>query len=95
MFNSILKIYTQVPVIVLLLLAASSVITGDYLAKSWSINRGTGLFVLALIFYSLSGVLYVPTLFRQGLVVTSLIWNFATMDRSHAGACRIDNSLNC
>ena len=70
----LLDIFSKVPVTVLLLISALFVIAGDFFAKYWSVHRGWLLFVIAFITYSLSGFFYIPTLLREGLVVTALMW---------------------
>ncbi|TAK03821.1 hypothetical protein EPO34_01520 [Patescibacteria group bacterium] len=62
------------PVMVLLLLSAGSVIAGDYFGKLWSQKPSPALFAVALGWYLLSGFFYLPTLQREGLVITSVIW---------------------
>lgn len=59
----------------LLGLSAAGVIAGDYFAKFWSTNQ-KGIFVLlAVLGYAASSLFYIPTLLREGLVITSLIWS--------------------
>ncbi len=72
------RIWAIVPVPVWLTLSATTVIIGDYLAKRWSIDRGATLFISAMAAYALSGPFYLPTLLKEGLVVTSLIWTIIT-----------------
>ena len=62
------------PIIVLILLSASSVVFGDYLAKSWSLSQRSWLFLGAFIAYGLSSIFYVPTLLRESLIITSILW---------------------
>ncbi len=69
-----IAIAQKLPLIVLILLSASSVVFGDYLAKSWSISQRNFLFVGAFVAYGLSSVFYIPTLLREGLIITSLLW---------------------
>ena len=65
---------SKFPIWLLLGISASGVITGDYFAKLWSTNQ-RGFFVcLSIAGYVVSGLFYVPTLVRSGLVVTSVIW---------------------
>lgn len=70
----IINSMSKLPVILLLILAASSVTVGDYFGKYWSINQKMVYYWLALLGYFGSGIFYLPTLLRKGLVVTSLIW---------------------
>lgn len=66
---------TKLPVWLLLFLSASSVVTGDFFAKYWSQNQRGWALALAFIGYFGSGFFYIPTLLREGLVVTSLVWD--------------------
>jgi multidrug transporter EmrE-like cation transporter len=64
----------DIPVVGLILLASGSVIAGDYSAKAWSVN-GHGLYLLfAFLGYFFSAFFYTPTLLREGLIVTSVLW---------------------
>ena len=72
--NFIISILSKLPAIVLVSLAAVSVIIGDFFAKYWSLNQKNIFYILTLIFYLGSGVLYVPSLLKEGLVITSIIW---------------------
>ena len=74
MINAYIALLGAVPVTGLIVLAALSVIAGDYAAKMWSVN-GSGLYlVIALTGYFFSGFFYIPTLLREGLIVTSVVW---------------------
>jgi multidrug transporter EmrE-like cation transporter len=64
----------KIPVIILLILSSISVTTGDFFAKYWSLKSRPIFYVLAIIGYIGSAVFYIPTVKRQGLVVTSLVW---------------------
>ena len=77
--NFYIELFSKIPVYVLLLLSAASVISGDYFAKFWSTNRKTVFLALALLSYVLSAVFYTPTLLRQGLVTTSVIWSLLSI----------------
>lgn len=63
-----------VPVMGLLVMSAVSVILGDLFGKLWSQKPSPLLFLLALTAYLLSGWFYLPTLRRESLVLTSVIW---------------------
>ncbi len=52
---------------------------GDYFAKAWSIQRDAKLIPLALAGYLLSGVFYIPTLLKEGLVITSIMWSLLSI----------------
>lgn len=73
--NFLLSIANQVPVTVLLALSATSVIAGDFFGKYWSTNPRPYLFVITLLCYAGSGLLYTPVLLREGLVTSSLVWS--------------------
>lgn len=66
-----------IPTGIFLLLSASSVILGDYFAKTWSVGRDPKCIVFALAGYLFSGIFYIPTLLKSGLVLTSTIWSIA------------------
>jgi multidrug transporter EmrE-like cation transporter len=74
-----LSLTSRLPVFVLILLSASGVVTGDYFAKSWSENRETWRFVLSVVGYICSGIFYIPTLLREQLIITSIIWSFLSI----------------
>ena len=74
MVDTIVATLSKVPVLGLLVLAATSVIFGDYAAKYWSTGVGNIWYFFAFIGYFGSAFFYIPTLLREGLVVTSLIW---------------------
>lgn len=59
----------------LLLLSGAFVIMGDFFAKLWSVERGSWLFVLSMVGYTLSSLLYIPVLLKGDLVITALIWS--------------------
>jgi multidrug transporter EmrE-like cation transporter len=63
-----------IPVMGLLVMSAVSVILGDLFGKLWSQKPSPLLFLLALMAYLLSGWFYIPTLRRESLVLTSVIW---------------------
>lgn len=73
--NLYLSFTSKLPILVLLLLSAASVVAGDYFAKRWSLDRGSMLYLLAVLGYFGSSFFYLPTLLRGGLVVTSIIWS--------------------
>jgi multidrug transporter EmrE-like cation transporter len=70
-----LSLVNKIPVSMLLVMSAIAVISGDYFAKYWSVTKNHTFFILAILFYGLSAPFYVPTLLRQGLVITSIIWS--------------------
>jgi len=69
-----IDIFSRFPVWVLLGLSAASVILGDYFSKSWSLDQRPVFYWLGLAGYLLSGVFFIPTLLREGLVLASVIW---------------------
>lgn len=74
MIKAYISLLGSVPVLVLIILASASVIMGDYTAKAWSVSHKPLLLVLAFLGYFLSGFFYIPTLLREGLIVTSVLW---------------------
>jgi multidrug transporter EmrE-like cation transporter len=65
----------KIPVIVLLIISSLGVIMGDFFAKYWSVHQRAIFYVIAIVGYLCSSIFYIPTLLRQGLVVTSIIWS--------------------
>jgi|SRR3989344_8207505 len=63
----------------LLVLSALSVIAGDLFAKYWSANQKALFLIIALLSYFLSGLFYIPTLLREGLVVTSVVYSLLSI----------------
>jgi multidrug transporter EmrE-like cation transporter len=57
-----------------LLIAAFATIAGDLFAKYWSLNRRPLFLGLALLGYFIGSFFYIPSLLKEGLVVTSIIW---------------------
>ncbi len=68
-------VWKATPVWLALALSAGAVVAGDYFAKRWSIDRGANRYWIAVVFYLLAAQLYLPTLLKEGLVITSLIWS--------------------
>lgn len=77
--QQIIDLFTKIPVWLLLSLSAGSVIIGDLMGKFWSVNSRPLFYVIALICYFLSGVFYIPSLMREGLVITSVIWSILSI----------------
>ncbi len=67
------------PVFLLLLLAVCMNIAGDYAGKFWSVHQKPWIFLIAFGLYALAGLLYLPSLLKEGLIVTSLIWTILTV----------------
>ncbi len=76
LINAYLSFLGRVPVLGLILMAAVSVIVGDYAAKAWSLSSSQRewYLLLALAGYFFSGFFYIPSLLRDGLIVTSVLW---------------------
>ena len=74
-----ISLLAKLPIALLLLLSATSVVLGDYFAKSWSLNQKTVFLVLAFLGYLGSSFFYIPTLLQKGLVITSLIWSLLSI----------------
>src|SRR5258708_1160457 len=64
----------KLPVLVLVVLAALSVIVGDYAAKTWSVTQSGFYLFLAFTAYFLSAFFYTPSLLREGLIINSVLW---------------------
>lgn len=75
----LLNFVHQMPVALMLILSATSVVLGDLFAKFWSINQKGWFFGIALVGYFLSGLFYIPTLLKKGLVLTSVIWSLLSI----------------
>ena len=73
--NFIIALLSKFPVPLLLIMSAASVVAGDFFAKYWSLHTRSIFFVLAVIGYLGSSFFYIPTLLKEGLVVTSVIWS--------------------
>ena len=74
LINAYLSLLGRVPVVGLILVASVSVIVGDYAAKAWSLSHRECYLFLAFAGYFFSGFFYIPTLLRDGLIVTSVLW---------------------
>ena|SRR5258708_38867688 len=77
--NYIASIIEQLPSLFLIILAACFTILGDYFGKTWSINHKQIFFLLAILGYAASGLIYTPVLLKQGLVISSVIWSISTI----------------
>lgn len=73
------NIFSKFSVLALICFASLSVVVGDIFAKYWSINTKPVFYFIALIAYAFSGFFYIPTLLREGLVVTSVIWSITSI----------------
>jgi multidrug transporter EmrE-like cation transporter len=52
---------------------------GDTFAKYWSLNPRWSIFIGAMLGYLASGFFYIPSLLREGLVITSVIWSLISI----------------
>lgn len=73
------EILPQLPMYALIALSACGVVLGDYSAKTWSIDHKTLWLVLAFVGYFFSAFFYIPSLLKEGLVVTSLLWDLLSI----------------
>lgn len=69
-----LALASKVPIILLITIAALTTIGGDYLGKLWSVNLQPWAFWAGFALYALTTFFYFPTLLREGLIVTSILW---------------------
>lgn len=74
-----LELMGKIPVLVLLSLSGLGVIAGDVFAKYWSLHQRWPFFAAAIIGYFASSFFYIPTLLREGLVITSIIWSLISL----------------
>ncbi len=77
--QTFVQIAQKIPIPVLLLLSGTGVILGDTFAKYWSLDPRWSIFVAAMIGYLASGFFYIPSLLREGLVITSVIWSLISI----------------
>lgn len=73
--NFLAAILLKVPIIVLLLISACFVALGDFFAKSWSINQKNLFYLLSFFSYGVVAIFYLPTLLKESLVVTTVIYS--------------------
>jgi len=74
-----IEILPKLPIYLLLIFSSCGVIAGDYFAKLWSINTKTSFLFLAFLGYIISSFFYIPTLLKEGLIVTSIIWSLISI----------------
>jgi drug/metabolite transporter (DMT)-like permease len=77
--QSFIQIAEKIPIPVLLLLSGTGVVLGDLFAKYWSLNPRWSLFLVAMLGYFVSGFFYIPSLLREGLIITSLLWSLISI----------------
>ena len=71
----LINLSAKFSVSLLLLVSALLVVVGDVFAKYWSLNQKTSFFIIGVLGYFLSGVVYIPTLLRKGLVITGMVYS--------------------
>lgn len=74
-----IDLFNKVPVLLLLIGAAVIEIASDIIAKYWAAAPSRLLFCIAVGTYALGAVIYIPTLLREGLIVTSLVWSLLSV----------------
>jgi multidrug transporter EmrE-like cation transporter len=67
-----------IPLGILLALSSASVIVGDAFAKSWSVHQRGWMLAFAFAGYLGSALFYIPSLLKEGLIVTSVIWSLVS-----------------
>lgn len=72
--NIFTDLLPRLPVYFLLVISAAAVTIGDYFAKKWSLDQKNIFIALAIFNYFLASCFYIPTLLKEGLVVTTVIW---------------------
>jgi multidrug transporter EmrE-like cation transporter len=78
--NQIFNYVSQVvPTWVLLLLVAGCIVVGDTIIKYWTGNQKDWMVVIVFIFYTLSGLLYFPTLLNENLTTATVIWSILSL----------------
>lgn len=74
--QTFLSLASKIPVLVLLGIGVAFVVAGDVFAKLWSFHPDKSLlFWITVVAYGLSSFFYIPTLLREGLVITSILWS--------------------
>ena len=73
--NFLVAFLSKFPIFLLLILSALSVTIGDAFAKYWSLHTKNIFYVLAILGYLGSSIFYIPTLLKEGLVITSVTWS--------------------
>lgn len=77
--ETFIQIAQKIPIWALLALSGTGVVLGDTMAKVWSLNPRWSIFVVAMLGYFVSGFFYIPSLLREGLVITSVIWSLISI----------------
>ena len=72
--NFLVTFLQKLPPLLLVSLAAFSVVVGDLFAKYWSLHTKNTFYILAVVFYIGSAILYIPSLLSEGLIITSILW---------------------
>lgn len=85
----------KLPIYALLALSAGGVVVGDYFVKKWSIDQKNIFLLLTFIGYFTSSFFYIPTLLKEGLVITSVLWVlFSTIGFLFIGIIVFKETLN-
>lgn len=70
-----LGFFHKLPLWPLIILSSGFTILADILAKYWSINpEKTIWFAIASLIYCAGALVYMPTLLKESLIVTSVLW---------------------
>lgn len=67
------------PPMALVVIAALAVIIGDYAAKVWSTGGSPQYLLFAFLGYLLSAFFYIPSLLKEGLIITSVVWSILSI----------------
>ncbi|KKU98978.1 MAG: hypothetical protein UY32_C0009G0007 [Candidatus Jorgensenbacteria bacterium GW2011_GWC1_48_8] len=73
--NFFLTLVNKIPIIILLLISACFVAFGDFFGKTWSLNQKNIFYFLSFLSYGAVAIFYLPTLLRESLVVTTVIYS--------------------
>lgn len=69
-----IALLSKFPIIILITLAALTTVAGDYFGKLRSVNLSPWAFWAGFILYAVTAFFYFPTLLREGLIVTAILW---------------------
>lgn len=70
--SQIIQEISRLPLWSLILLSGIWLVVGDLFAKQWSEDQKISLFILAILSYVLYGIFFIPSLLKDGLIVTAL-----------------------
>lgn len=68
-----------IPTWALLVLVAGCIVIGDTIIKYWTGNQKDWMVVVVLVFYTISGLLYFPTLLNENLTTATVIWSVLSL----------------